>query len=83
MRELYPTLVAFAAGLADAAGSGQCTARVVIGIPDLAAQRSHAGDRGEGLRPLQENCGLDVEIVSLGDGVKVYRALLAGNLDLD
>src|ERR1700693_1819581 len=31
---------------------------------------------------LYKKAGLDVDIVSLGDGVKVYRALLAGNIDL-
>ena len=30
---------------------------------------------------LYKKAGLDVDIVSLGDGVKVYRALLAGNID--
>ena len=30
---------------------------------------------------LYKKAGLDVDIVSLGDGIKVYRALLAGNID--
>jgi hypothetical protein len=33
-------------------------------------------------RPLQE-ASLDAETVSLGDGTKVYRALLAGNIEFD
>jgi putative hydroxymethylpyrimidine transport system substrate-binding protein len=31
---------------------------------------------------LYKKAGLDVDIVSLGDGVKVYRALLSGNIDM-
>lgn len=56
--------------------------KVVIGIPTSPPNIVHmpaivAKDLG-----LYKKAGLDVEIVSLGDGVKVYRALLAGNIDM-
>lgn len=64
------------------AGVAQAQQKVVIGIPTSPPNVIHmpaivAKDLG-----LYKKAGLDVEIVSLGDGTKVYRALLAGNIDL-
>jgi ABC-type nitrate/sulfonate/bicarbonate transport system substrate-binding protein len=63
-------------------GAAQAQQKVVIGIPTSPPNVIHmpaivAKDLG-----LYKKAGLDVEIVSLGDGTKVYRALLAGNIDL-
>jgi ABC-type nitrate/sulfonate/bicarbonate transport system substrate-binding protein len=63
-------------------GAAPAQQKVVIGIPTSPPNVIHmpaivAKDLG-----LYKKAGLDVEIVSLGDGTKVYRALLAGNIDL-
>lgn len=55
--------------------------KIVIGIPTAPPNIIHmppivAADLG-----LYKKHGIDAEIVSLGDGTKVYRALLAGNID--
>lgn len=55
--------------------------KITIGIPTSPPNIVHmpvlvAKDLG-----LYKKAGLDVNIVSLGDGTKVYRALLAGNIE--
>lgn len=73
---------ALAAAVVLSAGGAEAQQKVVIGIPTSPPNVIHmpvivAKDLG-----LYKKAGLDVEIVSLGDGTKVYRALLAGNIDL-
>ena len=80
MRKIQTAFAAAAAALLLPAVAGAQT-KVVIGIPTAPPNIVHmpaivAADLG-----LYKKAGLDVEIVSLGDGVKVYRALLAGNID--
>jgi NitT/TauT family transport system substrate-binding protein len=77
----WPIGTALAAVILSA-GVAQAQQKVVIGIPTSPPNVIHmpaivAKDLG-----LYKKAGLDVEIVSLGDGTKVYRALLAGNIDL-
>jgi ABC-type nitrate/sulfonate/bicarbonate transport system substrate-binding protein len=55
--------------------------KVVIGIPTSPPNIVHMPTIVAKEAGLYKKAGLDVEIVSLGDGVKVYRALLAGNID--
>ncbi len=55
--------------------------KVVIGIPTSPPNIVHMPVIVAKELGLYEKAGLDVEIVSLGDGVKVYRALLAGNIE--
>ncbi len=79
MRKLALTAFAAVCMLPVAANA---QTKVVIGIPTSPPNIVHmpaivAKDLG-----LYKKAGLDVEIVSLGDGVKVYRALLAGNIDM-
>jgi ABC-type nitrate/sulfonate/bicarbonate transport system substrate-binding protein len=74
-------LAAAAAALTLATGAAQAQQKVVIGLPTSPPNIVHmpvlvAKDLG-----LYKKRGLDVETVSLGDGTKVYRALLAGNID--
>lgn len=74
-------LAALAAALTLAATAAQAQQKVVIGLPTSPPNVVHmpviiAKDLG-----LYKKAGLDVETVSLGDGTKVYRALLAGNID--
>ena len=80
MRTVYGGIVVAALGVFAASGA-QAQQKVVIGIPTSPPNVIHmpaiiAKDLG-----LYKKAGLDVEIVSLGDGTKVYRALLAGNID--
>jgi len=80
MRRVY-RLAALAAALTLAATAAQAQEKVVIGLPTSPPNVVHmpviiAKDLG-----LYKKAGLDVETVSLGDGTKVYRALLAGNID--
>ncbi|HEV2630776.1 MAG TPA: ABC transporter substrate-binding protein [Pseudolabrys sp.] len=80
MRRFY-RLAALAAALTLAATAAQAQEKVVIGLPTSPPNVVHmpviiAKDLG-----LYKKAGLDVETVSLGDGTKVYRALLAGNID--
>jgi NitT/TauT family transport system substrate-binding protein len=56
--------------------------KVVVGIPTSPPNIVHMPVIVAKELGLYKKAGLDVEIVSLGDGVKVYRALLAGNIDL-
>ena len=74
----FSAIVAAALAL-PAAASAQT--KITIGIPTSPPNIVHmpvivAKDLG-----LYKKAGLDVDIVSLGDGVKVYRALLAGNIE--
>ena len=75
------SLAALAAAVTLGAGTAQAQTKIVIGIPTSPPNVVHmpvivAKDLG-----LYKKAGLDVETVSLGDGTKVYRALLAGNID--
>jgi NitT/TauT family transport system substrate-binding protein len=82
MRTLYSTLAAFAVltlALADSANAQQ---KITIGIPTSPPNIVHMPVIVAKELGLYKKAGLDVDIVSLGDGVKVYRALLAGNIDL-
>src|SRR6185437_1237500 len=77
MRKLYPTLAILAAAALALPAAAQAQTKIVIGIPTSPPNIVHmpaivAADLG-----LYKKAGLDVEIVSLGDGTKVYRALLA------
>ncbi len=81
MRKFSIALAVFAAvALVPPVGAGAQT-KITIGIPTSPPNIVHmpvivAKDLG-----LYKKAGLDVDIVSLGDGVKVYRALLAGNIE--
>ncbi|MGB9059561.1 MAG: ABC transporter substrate-binding protein, partial [Pseudolabrys sp.] len=81
MHRFYSTAALLAAAalmLPTAAGAQQ---KVVIGIPTSPPNIVHMPTIVAKELGLYKKAGLDVDIVSLGDGVKVYRALLAGNID--
>ena len=69
-----------AAGLA-LPGAASAQNKIVIGIPTSPPNIVHMPAIVAKELGLYKKAGLDVEIVSLGDGTKVYRALLAGNID--
>ena len=82
MRGLSMPLAALAVTTLSAIHPAQAQTKVVIGIPTSPPNIVHMPVIVAKELGLYKKAGLDVEIVSLGDGVKVYHALLAGNIDL-
>src|SRR4030081_699223 len=81
MRRLCSTLAVLgtaAIALPTSAGAQQ---KITIGIPTSPPNIVHMPVIVAKELGLYKKAGLDVDIVSLGDGVKVYRALLAGNIE--
>lgn len=62
-------------------GAAQAQTKLVLGLPTSPPNIVHMPAVIAKELGLYKKYGLDVELVSLGDGVKVYRALLAGNID--
>jgi ABC-type nitrate/sulfonate/bicarbonate transport system substrate-binding protein len=81
MRRLSMPLAALAVTMFSAPIAAQAQTKVVIGIPTSPPNIVHMPVIVAKELGLYKKAGLDVDIVSLGDGVKVYRALLAGNID--
>ena len=61
--------------------AAQAQTKITIGIPTSPPNIVHMPAIVAKELGLYKKAGLDVDIVSLGDGVKVYRALLAGNIE--
>ena len=80
MRLIIRTLTLFAAALALPAAA-QAQQKVTVGIPTSPPNIVHMPVIVAKELGLYKKVGLDVDIVSLGDGTKVYRALLAGNIE--
>jgi NitT/TauT family transport system substrate-binding protein len=78
----YSALAALAAATFAAPQAAQAQTKITIGIPTSPPNIVHMPVIVAKELGLYKKAGLDVDIVSLGDGVKVYRALLAGNIDL-
>jgi ABC-type nitrate/sulfonate/bicarbonate transport system substrate-binding protein len=81
MHKLCPTLAMLAAAVLGLPGAAMAQTKIVIGIPTSPPNIVHMPPIVALELGLYKKAGLDVEIVSLGDGTKVYRALLAGNID--
>ena len=84
MRKFYPTLAVLAAAAALALpGAAHAQAdKLVVGMPTTPPNVVHmpvlvAKDLG-----LYKKYGVDVDFVALDGGVKVYRAMLSGNIDV-
>jgi NitT/TauT family transport system substrate-binding protein len=83
MRRFYPALAAFAAMVFSLPGAANAQAnKLVVGMPTTPPNVVHmpvvvAIDLG-----LYKKYGVDVSTVALDGGVKVYRAMLAGNIDV-
>ena len=83
MRKFYSTLAVLAAAALALPGAAKAQAnKLVVGMPTTPPNVVHmpvlvAKDLG-----LYKKYGVDVETVALEDGVKVFRAMLAGNLDV-
>lgn len=81
-RFLYPALAALAAVTFAPPMAAQAQNKITVGLPTSPPNIVHmpvivAKDLG-----LYKKYGVDVDIVSLEDGVKVFRAMLAGNVDI-
>jgi ABC-type nitrate/sulfonate/bicarbonate transport system substrate-binding protein len=74
------SLILLAAALAMPAVAHAQT-KITVGIPTSPPNIIHMPVIVAKELGLYKKAGLDVDIVSLGDGVKVYRALLAGNIE--
>jgi ABC-type nitrate/sulfonate/bicarbonate transport system substrate-binding protein len=74
------SLVLLAAALALPAAAHAQT-KITVGIPTSPPNIVHMPVIVAKELGFYKKAGLDVNIVSLGDGVKVYRALLAGNIE--
>jgi len=72
--------LAVAAALTLPSGASAQT-KITIGIPTSPPNIVHMPVIVAKELGLYKKAGLDVDIVSLGDGTKVYRALLAGNIE--
>ena len=81
MRKLYSTLALLAAGALTWPGAASAQTKIVIGIPTSPPNIVHMPPIVAAELGLYKKAGIEADIVSLGDGTKVYRALLAGNID--
>jgi NitT/TauT family transport system substrate-binding protein len=81
-RFVYLAVVALAAASFVPPQAAQAQTKITIGIPTSPPNIVHMPVIVAKELGLYKKAGLDVDIVSLGDGVKVFRALLAGNIDL-
>ncbi len=83
MRKLYSTLVALAAAALALPGAAHAQAnKLVVGLPTTPPNVVHMPVIVAKELGLYKKYGVDVETVQLEDGVKVFRAMLAGNIDV-
>ena len=75
MRKTFGFLVALAASL-TLPGAASAQTKIVIGIPTSPPNIVHMPPIVAKELGLYKKAGIDAEIVSLGDGTKVFRALL-------
>jgi len=87
MRRIYSTLAVLASVIAAAAlaqpGAANAQAnKLTVGLPTTPPNVVHMPVIVARELGLYKKYGVDVETVQLEDGVKVFRAMLAGNLDV-
>jgi len=81
MRRFATVLAAVAAAALVLPGAAQAQTKIVIGIPTSPPNIVHMPPIIAAELGLYKKAGIEAQIVSLGDGTKVFRALLAGNID--
>ena len=81
MRKTFGALIALAAASLTLPGAASAQNKIVIGIPTSPPNIVHMPPIVAKELGLYKKAGIDAEIVSLGDGTKVFRALLAENID--
>ena len=83
MRKLYLTLAAIAAAALVLPGAAHAQAnKLAVGLPTTPPNVVHMPVIVARELGLYKKYGVDVETVQLEDGVKVFRAMLAGNIDV-
>ena len=83
MRKIYVSLAALAAAALMLPGSVQAQAnKLTVGLPTTPPNVVHMPVIVARELGLYKKYGVDVETVQLEDGVKVFRAMLAGNIDI-
>jgi ABC-type nitrate/sulfonate/bicarbonate transport system substrate-binding protein len=83
MRKLYLPLAAMAAAAFMLPGAAHAQAnKLVVGLPTTPPNVVHMPVIVARELGLYKKYGVDVETVQLEDGVKVFRAMLAGNIDV-
>jgi NitT/TauT family transport system substrate-binding protein len=81
MRRFATVLAAVAAAAIVLPGAAQAQTKIVIGIPTSPPNIVHMPPIIAAELGLYKKAGIEANMVSLGDGTKVFRALLAGNID--
>jgi len=81
MRRFATVLAAVAAAAIVLPGAARAQTKIVIGIPTSPPNIVHMPPIIAAELGLYKKAGIEANIVSLGDGTKVFRALLAGNID--
>jgi NitT/TauT family transport system substrate-binding protein len=83
MRKLYPTLAVLAAAALALPGAAHAqNNKLTVGLPTTPPNVVHMPVIVARELGLYKKYGVDVETVQLEDGVKVFRAMLAGDLDV-
>ena len=83
MRKFYSTLAVLAAAALALPGAAHAQAnKLTVGLPTTPPNVVHMPVIVARELGLYKKYGVDVETVQLEDGVKVFRAMLAGNLDV-
>ena len=83
MRKVYVALAAVAAAAAALTGAAQAqNNKLTVGLPTTPPNVVHMPVIVARELGLYKKYGVDVQTVQLEDGVKVFRAMLAGNIDI-
>jgi len=82
MRKFFATLVALGAAVAIPGTASAQSNKLVVGLPTTPPNVVHMPVIVARELGLYKKYGIDVETVQLEDGVKVFRAMLAGNIDV-
>ena len=83
MRKLYSTLAVLAAAALALPGAASAQAnKLVVGMPTTPPNVVHMPVVVAKELGLYKKYGVDVDFVALDGGVKVYRAMLSGNIDV-
>jgi NitT/TauT family transport system substrate-binding protein len=82
MRSVFATLAVLAAASLMPGSAGAQSNKLTVGLPTTPPNVVHMPVIVARELGLYKKYGVDVETVQLEDGVKVFRAMLAGNLDV-
>src|SRR5262245_55639785 len=83
MRKTFGALIALAAGGLALPGAALAQTKIVIGIPTSPPNIVHMPPIVAKELGLYKKAGIDADMVSLGDGTKVFSVLLVSYIDFD